>query len=117
MKCMFFAVIGVFVVLAALGWGLTVYHFAANAVRAEGEVIKLNSGGSHPQIRFTANDGQTVEYPQGGLIFGYSSGDRIRVLYDPQSPRNASIDSFGALWGFPVLLLILGLIFVLVALL
>jgi hypothetical protein len=38
-------------------------------------------------------------------------GDKVDVLYDPQNPRKASLNSFGALWGFPALLLILGLIF------
>lgn len=110
-------VIGLLVTITALIWGMTVYHFSGHAVLAEGEVIKLNAGGAHPQIQFTANNGQIIEYPQGGLIYGYLIGDRVRVLYDPQSPRNASIDSFGALWGFPVLFLIMGLICILVGLL
>ena len=87
--------------------------FVRTAAEAEGTVVALNAGGSHPQIRFATPDGQVVSYPQGGLIFGFRSGDTVRVLFDSANPTGtASIDSFGALWFAPLLLCSLGVLFV-----
>jgi hypothetical protein len=114
MKRMIFIGVGVLVILAALVWAVSTYQFINQAATAQGEVIKLNSGGSHPEIKFTLPDGQEIEYPQSGLIFGYKVGDKVEILYDAKNPKNASLNTFGALWGFPVLILTLGLIFVIV---
>ncbi len=78
--------------------------FVKNAARAPGIVSALNAGGSHPQIEFVSQAGTAVSYPQGGLIFGYRTGDAVQVLYRPADPRRtACIDSFGALWFLPIL--------------
>lgn len=114
MKRMFFLIIGLVVIISASLWGIFVYQFISQAAAVQGEVIKLNSGGSHPQIRFTTQEGKEIEYPQNGLIFGYEVGDKVGVLYDQRNPKNASVNTFGALWGFPILILTLGLIFVIV---
>jgi hypothetical protein len=114
MKRMLFIGLGIVVILFVLVWGWLNYQFINQANSAQGEVIKLNSGGSHPEIKFITKDGREIEYPQSGLIFGYKIGDKVEVLYDSQTPKRASINTFGALWGFPVLLFILGLIFIIV---
>lgn len=116
MKRMLFIGIGVIVILATLAWGLLTYQFINQAATTEGEIIKLNAGGSHPEIKFTTQEGKEIDYPQGGLIFGYKAGDKVEVLYDPKNPKRASINTFGALWGFPGLIFVLGLVFVVVAL-
>jgi len=115
-KRMLFGIIGVIIVIAAVSWGISNRQFISRAETAKGTVIKLNAGGSHPEIKFTTKDGKEVEYPQGGLIFGYQVGDEVTVHYDSQNPRNCVIDSFGALWGFPLLAFILGVCFLCVAL-
>jgi len=50
--------------LAALvlaGWlALEQGRFLEVAQRAPGEVVALNAGGSHPQIRFHGTDGQAI---------------------------------------------------------
>src|SRR5262249_35098816 len=80
------------------------------AIRAEGVVVRLNAGGSHPQIDFTAASGAKISYPQGGLIFGYRPGQKVRVLYNPNNPgKTACIDTTGALWAVPILLAGIGL--------
>lgn len=84
--------------------------FVRRALATEGIVVRLNAGGSHPQIEFTTSSGEKVSYPQGGLIFGYRPGDRVRVLYNPTAAAGtACVDRFGALWFGPLVLLILGL--------
>lgn len=91
--------------LATTAWlVLEQEHFLKVAQRAPGEVVALNAGGSHPQIRFSAPDGQSISYPQGGLIFGYREGMAVQVLFDPAEPRrSATIDDFGAVWSAPIL--------------
>lgn len=106
-----FIVTGLAVIAGCLFWGYRVHRFKSAAAPAEGQVIQLNRGGSHPQVRFTTADGITVEQAQGGLVFGCQVGDSLRILYNPENPRQAKIDSFGALWGFPVLGLVLGAAF------
>jgi hypothetical protein len=56
------------------------YQEYKDAAVADGIVTKLNAGGAHPEIEFTTPDGQTVSYPQGGMIGGYKPGDHVRVL-------------------------------------
>ncbi|WP_295482048.1 DUF3592 domain-containing protein [uncultured Pseudomonas sp.] len=78
--------------------------FIAHAQRAEGHVSALNAGGSHPQIDFATASGDTFSYPESGLIFGYSVGNPVAVLYRAESPAaTAIIDDRGALWGASLL--------------
>ena len=115
-KRMIFGIIGIIIVIAASIWGFANWRFISGSETAKGTVIKLNAGGSHPEIKFTTKDGKEIEYPQGGLIFGYSVGEEVEVYYDPQNPRNCVINAFGALRGFPLLAFILGVCFVCAAL-
>jgi hypothetical protein len=106
----FFAAIGVILLVVGSLIALSRRSFLDRAMQADGVVVRLNAGGSHPQVTFTAANGQTVSYPQGGLIWGYKEGDRVRVLYGADDPeRTACIDAFGALWFVPVMLGFLGL--------
>ena len=109
---MLFGIIGTLVVIAAVAWGISTRLFVGRAETARGKVVKLNAGGSHPEIKFTAEDGKEIEYAQGGLIFGYRVGDEVTVYYDSQNPRDCVVNSFGALWGFPLLAFVLGVCFI-----
>lgn len=113
---MLFGIVGILILGGAVIWGISNWLFINRAETAQGSVTKLNAGGSHPEITFTTNDGKTIEYPQGGLIFGYHVGDEVIVYYDRENPQNCVINSSGALWGFPALVFVLGLVFVGVAL-
>ncbi len=83
-------------------WPLEVTHrleFLEVAQAVDGQVERLNAGGSHPQVAFTTATGQRISYPQGGMIFGYEPGQPVRVLYDPARLRlEPVLDTFGALW-------------------
>lgn len=99
------------VLLAAGVWRAFVARdFVQHASVAEGQVFAVPFGGSHPEVRFLLPSGEPVEYPQGGMIFGYGVGDRVKVLFRPEAPREtACIDAAGALWFDPLLLIVLGL--------
>ena len=109
-----FSLIGVGLLAGAV-WRVSVVRgFLERANTAEGVVYDIPHGGSHPLIRFEGAAGEKVEYPQGGLIFGYHVGDRVKVLYESQAPRDtACIDAVGALWFTPLILLWIGLGFAL----
>ncbi len=109
MRGLFFTVIGAALLIAAVIATIGVQRFRDAAARADGVVERLNAGGSHPQIRFTTTAGDVVSYAQGGLIFCYRAGDRVRVMYRPDRPQaTARLDQFGAMWAMPLLLGLLG---------
>lgn len=95
--------------VAALMTGWTQWQFLQRAETGAGSVVKLNAGGAHPQIRFTTRAGEVLEYPQGGMIFGYEVDEAVKVLYDPGNPRDAVVENFGAIWSTPGFLVMLGL--------
>ncbi len=102
--------IGAGMLIAAVFVAMNIRSFVSSSATATGVVIRLNAGGSHPEIRFTTSHGEVIEYPQGGMIFGYEPGQQVRVIYDPARPRqSATIDALGALWFAPLLLLFFGI--------
>ena len=107
-----FRVAGIGLILFVGVWALSTHHFIQSTSSAPGQVTRLRAGGSHPEIEFQTVEGKTISYGQNGFIFGYRVGDRVTVLYDPQHPYDASIDTFGALWGFHVIILLMGLVFI-----
>lgn len=110
-----FAVSGSLVLLASLASLGSAWRFGQTAAVAEGTVIALNAGGSHPEVAFTTAAGEAVHYPQNGLVAGYRVGDAVRVLYDPSDPRHAVVDAVGARYGFAALGALLGSVFLVVA--
>jgi len=113
-----FILIGGGLLVAAGVIGVRKREFIRKAATADGVVVSLNASGSHPQIEFTAASGQKIAYPQGGFIFGYRPGDRVRVLYNPDDPvRTACVDAFGALWFTPLILCMIGIVCVVAGLL
>ena len=115
-KAIVFAFGGVVMMAVAIYSTVSTRAFVARAHRASGEVTRLNAGGSHPEVRFTTDDGQTVEYPQNGMIGGYRPGDHVTVLYDPLAPTmDPTVDTAGALWGFTAMDGLMGVVFVLAA--
>ncbi len=106
-----FSVVGALVITGAAiaiykehAWGMT-------AMRVQGQVITLNAGGSHPEVTFTSSRGERVSFPQGGLIAGYKVGDTVEVLYSADNATEATVDTFGARYGFLVFGLVLGCAF------
>ena len=113
LKRIVFGTAGALLISIAVGWSLTTRQFVQKADRAQGTVVRLNYGSAHPQIRFKDKIGKTVEYAQGGLIFGYQANERVEVLYTSDDKQ---IDTFGALYGFTLLALLAGIAFGITAL-
>lgn len=97
-------VVGATALSGAIWLAVEQWHFLEIAQRAPGEVVALNAGGSHPQIRFSGPDGQAISYPEGGLIWGYREGMQVEVLYDPADPKHSAvINDRGAIWGMSIM--------------
>jgi hypothetical protein len=120
-----FALVGV----AFLVWGgltlLDDQRFDATAGRAEGVVV---DNVSHRQgedwiayhvISFHTAEERviTFEAPQNDvrLLGGSHIGSRVRVVYDPQNPQAARVDTALRRWGTPAALILCGLGFFAVA--
>ncbi|MET0389668.1 MAG: DUF3592 domain-containing protein [Polyangiales bacterium] len=99
LRGMLFTIVGSALLIIALSLGASRREFLQHAVSSDGTVVKLNAGSAHPEIRFATASGETVSYPQGGVIGGYQPGQRVRVLYLADDVhRTACIDDPGALW-------------------
>lgn len=101
---------------------------SANGMRAEGTVVRLqrkysrNSNGDrryfyYPVVQFRTDAGETVEFhgSKGSSSPAYRRGARVAILYPAETPTDAKIESFGALWGAPLILSGLGTVFTLIA--
>jgi len=104
------ALAGLAVHAASLYGAIERHAFVHTATRVEGVVSGLNAGGSHPQITITV-DGRALSFPQGGLIFGYRTGDKVKVLFDPADPAGTGVvDAVGTIWFAPLMLGGIGLL-------
>lgn len=70
----------------------------------------------YPVVEFTASDGKrhSVQMSEGSSSPEYEAGDEVTVLYNPQSPLDARIKSFGSsalMWILPGITGILGVAF------
>ena len=67
----------------------------------------------YPVIEYISNDGKshTVQLTEGSQTPSYEIGDEVTVLYDPEHPLDARIDSFGSsalMWVLPGITGVLG---------
>jgi hypothetical protein len=66
-----------------------------------------------PRIRFQATDGHEIDFVSGGGRYPpkYTVNETVAVLYDPQDPNHAEINSLVVLWGGAIGMAILGVAF------
>jgi hypothetical protein len=111
---------------AALAWwGWARYAatraFVAKAAAAEGEVVGFETydppGGTsvrdrihYALVRYETAGGREVRFrgPSRDGPVRLRQGQTVRVLYDPDDPTEARVDSFMGLWFAPTLLWMLG---------
>lgn len=75
------AVAGLGAIIGACAGAVSTRNFLQTAACAPGVVTRLNAGGFHPEIRFTAGLGQIVNSPQGGMIKRYRVGEWVSLLH------------------------------------
>jgi hypothetical protein len=68
----------------------------------------------YPVVQFVASDGRsrTVQLSEGSSPPSYDVGDDVTILYEPENPNDARIQSFSSsagMWILPVITGILGI--------
>ncbi len=88
--------------------------FKKSAVTAKGTIVELiESSGSETHTKkytpiFTYTDQDGTEHRKKSRYTSYPPigevGDRIEIMYDPENPSAAKIDTFFSNWGVPLIL-------------
>lgn len=101
--------------LAAIGgtiWLVYTMWFVAHAAKAQGHIVAMrSSAGPHGSTEyapvFAFNDASGITHTQLCSVsssgYSYEVGEKVPVLYDPARPVHSNIDSFTAIWLFPLL--------------
>ena len=70
-----------------------------------------------PVVEFTTGEGRSIRFTSdSGRRIARPKGSRVRVLYDPRNPEDASMATFSTLWMFPLVTALFGLPFLLAGL-
>ncbi len=126
-----FAVLGAVFLVVGGRSGLSELAFAARAASTQGTVVRLDSwipgkGDSNTECRAVVSYQVAGQYNEvygpvqqrPGVVVGwpqaYRVGDVVSILYDPDRPGEAKVDSFYARWAEPLLFSGIGLTFLLV---
>lgn len=119
---------GIFLVFALIGAGLILgatfmfsssFSLKRNAIETTGKVVRIvsktDSDGTiyYPEVSFKTKDNQDIVFSSnmGSSYIAYDEGDNVPVLYLPEKPYGAKIDSLGELYVGPIVISFLALIF------
>ncbi|HLP90335.1 MAG TPA: DUF3592 domain-containing protein [Nostocaceae cyanobacterium] len=69
----------------------------------------------YPLIKFTTKEGEPTKFESssGSNPPAYTKGQQIDILYNPQDPQSAMINSWWDIWGFSIITTSLGSVFAL----
>ncbi|MBU7582497.1 MAG: DUF3592 domain-containing protein [Nostoc sp. TH1S01] len=122
-----FAGIGSIFVITGIIIGVNTRSFFGKSISTQGTVIDVvkhksrdsngrSSTNYYPVIEFTANSGKLVEFEanSGSNPPTYTQGQKVEILYNPQEPESAMINSSADLWVLPAIFTGLGSIFVVI---
>lgn len=67
----------------------------------------------HPVVEFTARGDDVMQFTSefGTMPAWYKVGQQVQVLYDPENPQKAEIQSGCALWSGGIVFMVLGGVF------
>lgn len=118
-------VIGLGILFLGLQWRASTQNQIAAMIPAEGRVVDVVSRTStsygeretlfYPVVEFRTVDGESIRFQgsTGSNPAAYRAGDTVKVLYDPQTPQSALIDSWEEVWMPSGILIGIGGIFAL----
>jgi hypothetical protein len=113
-----FIAIGLLIVFVAATQASRSMKFATAGVSAEGTVVQqIRKPGRRPRVRpmvrFATQAGVSIDFTstESSRYPRYEDGQKVAVVYLPDAPEHAEIDSFGVLWGGPLLMSLAGLVF------
>lgn len=97
-------VIGLGVLFLGLQWCASTQNKIAAMIPAEGRIVDVVSRTStsngkrktyfYPVVEFRTVDGESIRFKSSRSLAAYRVGDTVKVLYDPQTPQSALIDSW-----------------------
>ena len=92
-------------------WAANQFSFGSGSESTIGRIVEIRGIGSYrPVAEYFAND---IRYEYESSLSSsnsrYSIGDQVEILYDPDEPETASINSFVQRWLFPLALLVAGI--------
>lgn len=118
-----FAVIGSLLLAAALYLYQDKQAFFKKAEVVQGTVTELLRSRSdksimyRPVVEFETKSGKKAEFTSSVASnpASYNVGEKVEVLYDPVNPAKADINGFSALYLGPLILGIIGTVFILIS--
>jgi hypothetical protein len=88
--------------------------FLKSASRTQGTIVKLDDEGreAYPVVMFHDSRGQEheIESTAGQNPPAYRIGEAVTVLYQPDKPENAKLNTFFDIWGWTIMLVGFGVI-------
>ncbi|MCC5642625.1 DUF3592 domain-containing protein [Nostoc sp. CHAB 5824] len=122
-----FGGVGSIIAVTGIMIGLNTRSFVTSAVPAQGTIIDLVQRSStdskgrssyiyYPVVKFTASSGEPTvfEANTGSNPPEFTKDQQVEILYSPQKPNSATINSWLSLWFLPIMFISLGSIFALV---
>jgi len=115
-----FAVAGCGLLFGGYKWNSHERAFYATAIHTTGRVTELvakqdkNGTRFAPRVVFADAAGRSISFVSSvsSKPAAYKVGDSVKVVYSPNLPQNAEVDSFFTRWGFILILGFMGVIFV-----
>lgn len=106
------------ILLVSLGMFAWSILFTLRAEKATGTIVDFKTSSSSKSgvtqaevVEFQLPDGKTIQFTEktyrSRIVLNYAKN--VSVLYDPQNPTNARINSFWTLYFTPVILMVIGL--------
>jgi len=120
--CSIFLIIGLIMLKFAISTFSDKIEFKRTGIITQGEVVELASSRGDrsgymytPIIAFLA-DGKSYQFQHSASSNPpmYDIGEKVEVIYWPESPSKASLNTFWGFWGPPIFISIAAVVFTLV---
>lgn len=104
------------ILLPSLAWVLHTFWFVEHAARSQGTVTAMTRGANGfygPSFTFTNAQGTVYTHDSIRRTgdFAFEIGETMTVLYDATDPETARIDVFWEIWGGPLIVFGIALVF------
>jgi len=122
-----FAGVGSIFVISGIFIASNTHSFVGQGISTQGTVVDLvrhrsrdsqgrSSTTYYPVVKFTPSSGEPIifEANSGSNPPAHRRGQQIEILYNPQAPEAAMINSWLDLWFLPTMFISMGSLFVLI---
>ncbi|MBO9320163.1 MAG: DUF3592 domain-containing protein [Chloroflexus sp.] len=112
-----FTVVGLVLLFIGLFWLNATSERLKRMIDGTGTVVEVTRRrigddiNYYPRIEFQTQTGETFQFESntGGSSTSYRVGDQVPILYNPQMPQDATINSWYEIWLPPIVVTILSL--------